>query len=54
MFEIIKAKAEESANWAKLSSNDKLQLVTVLREFEDVRDVSIKRLKILLQIKILM
>ena len=46
MFEIIKAKAEESANWAKLSSNDKLQLVTVLRELEDVGDVSIKRLKI--------
>lgn len=46
MFEIIKAKAEESANWAKLSSNDKLQLVTVLRDLEDVGDVSIKRLKI--------
>ncbi|MBQ3787294.1 MAG: hypothetical protein II849_00635 [Bacteroidales bacterium] len=46
MFEIIKAKAEESENWAKLSSNDKLQLVTVLRELEDVWDVSIKRLKI--------
>lgn len=46
MFEIIKAKAEESANWAKLSSNDKLQLVSVLKDLENVGDVSIKRLKI--------
>ena len=46
MFEIIKAKVEDPANWAKLSSNDKLQLVSVLIELEDVGDVSIKRLNI--------
>lgn len=46
MFEIIKTKVEYSSNWSKLSANDKLQLVTVLRELEDVGDVSIKRLKI--------
>lgn len=46
MFEIIKTKVEESASWGKLSSNDKLQLVSVLKDLEDVGEVSIKRLKI--------
>ena len=46
MFDIIKAKAEESANWSKLSSNDKLQLISTLKELENVGDSSIKRLRI--------
>ena len=46
MFEIIKTKVEESASWGKLSSNDKLQLVSVLKDLENVGEVSIKRLKI--------
>jgi hypothetical protein len=46
MFGIIKAKAEESANWAKLSSNDKLQLISTLKELENVGEASIKRLRI--------
>lgn len=46
MFEIIKAKIEDSSNWSELNADDKLQLVSVLKELEDVGDVSIKRLKI--------
>lgn len=46
MFKIIKAKIEEPENWTSLCANDKLQLVSVLKELKDVGDVSIKKLKI--------
>lgn len=46
IFKIIKAKVETKDNWLKLDASDKLQLVSVLKDLENVGDASIKKLKI--------
>lgn len=46
IFKIIKAKVETKDNWLKLDASDKLQLVSVLKDLENIGDASIKKLKI--------
>lgn len=46
LFENIKKKLEEEQNWKRLTPSDKIKLVTVLKEFKNVGDVSIKQLRI--------
>lgn len=46
LFKRIKSKLETIDNWLKLDAQDKLQLVSVLKDLENVGDVSIKKIKI--------
>ena len=46
LFESIKTKLEDEQNWEKLTPSDKLELITSLKDFENVGDAAIKRLKI--------
>lgn len=46
LFKRIKSTLETTDNWLKLSAPDKLQLVNVLKDLENVGDASIKKLNI--------
>lgn len=46
LFENIKTKLEEEQNWKELTPSDKLELITCLKNFENVGEAAIKRLKI--------